>query len=450
MKGQLSELLHRQAYLGLQRLRGRPVGPYIRQLQSWERLDRQAFGELTRARLAEALRYALERVPLYSSGAWSTAVSRADPDDLASWPVLERDVVRTRGRELHATHPPVGVFYRHSSKSTGEPLQVALDPPAAAWSWANEYRAMLWHGVGPGAKTLAMWGGRHPALDLVKNCATFDTRSLTTAHLDAATRFLLYRRPTVCMGLPSAVAQLARYVRARFPEAPKSLVPYAKLGGEQVYPFQREEIERHLGAKSVEFYGCTEVGAIAAECPRGSMHIFSEHVCIEILHNDEPAPAGTFGDLIATSLTNRAMPLVRCRIGDRGRISPDPCPCGLPHPVLTDLVGRASDVFLAADGTKVHGSVLGQGLKPLLAHAPPRAIRQVRFEQADPLHWSALIESGEGFDEGLAAELTDLIRTTFGASCEVEIRRVSYIPREPSGKFRYYRAPLAAHGDAAL
>ena len=135
------------------------------------------------------------------------------------------------------------------------------------------------------------------------------------------------------------------------------------------------------------------------------------------------------------------MPLVRCRIGDSGTISPDPCSCGRPYPVLASLVGRAADLFMTADGTKVHGSQLGAGLQKLLASTPLGVIQQVLFQQIDPLHWKVLVESGGGFDAPLAAQLTELVRTNFGRQCDVEIERVSVVPREASGKFRYYRPP---------
>ena len=234
---------------------------------------------------------------------------------------------------------------------------------------------------------------------------------------------------------------LARYIRTNYPKAPRKLVSFAKLGGEQIYPFQREELERHFGARAVEFYGCTEVGPIAAQCPEGSMHLLSDNSHIEICRDGEPVPDGEFGDIVATSLSNRAMPLVRCRIGDSGAISPDPCRCGRPYPVLASLVGRAADVFVAADGTKVHGSQLGTGLQQLLATSPLGVIRQVLFQQSDPLHWKVLVESGGGFNEGLARQLTELVRANFGQQCAVEVERVSVVAREPSGKFRYYRPP---------
>jgi phenylacetate-CoA ligase len=169
--------------------------------------------------------------------------------------------------------------------------------------------------------------------------------------------------------------------------------------------------------------------------------LLSDNVHIEICRDGEPVRDGEFGDIVATSLSNRAMPLVRCRIGDSGAISPDPCSCGRPYPVLSQLVARASDMFVAADGRKVHGSQLGSGLQKLLGSTQLGVIRQVLFQQIDPVHWKVLVESGGGFDAPLAARLTELVRDNFGEQCDVEIERVSVVPREPSGKFRYYRPP---------
>lgn len=430
--------LHRALYLGIQRLRGRPIGPYIKVLQRWESLDRREFERLMQQRLNQALLYAHENVPLYATSPWRDALAH-DATKLSAWPILQRSTVRSAARELHARRRISGVFYRRSSASTGEPVSIAWDPAGSAWGWANEYRAMLWFGVPPGTRTLLMWGSG-PRIDVwVKNHRLFRTTELTPARLKEAAEYLISERPGLCQGLPSALTRLARYVRTHYPDAPSSLTSYVKVGGEQVYRFQRETVERALGARVVETYGCTEVGPIAAECPAGSMHILSENVHVEICRDDEPVPPGEHGDVIVTSLSNRAMPLVRCKIGDRGAIGAEPCECGRPQPVLQSLVGRASDVFLAADGRAVHGSELGWTFGSVLADAPPEAIQQTLFMQLAPRRWKVLVESDSGFDEAVAARLAAHVRAKFGNECDVEVQRVDVIPREPSGKFRYYR-----------
>jgi phenylacetate-CoA ligase len=442
----LEQRFHKTMYYSLQSLRGRHVGPFVQRLQRWERLDRPQFEALTQQLLRKALRFAARRVPLYSTGRWRESLAHGNAEDLDAWPVLERKMLTAHRSELRARRVTAGVFSRTSSGSTGEVVKVAYNPAAGGWSWAQEYRSMYWFGIPPGSRTLLLWGGGHPLLDWVRNCRVCSTKNLTFEQLEWAAAYLFEKRPMLCMGLPSAIAQLARHVRTHHRDAPAQLVPFVKLGGEQVYDFQREEIANHLGARVFESYGSTEMGPIAHECPLGSRHVMADHVRLEIFDGDAPAPVGQFGDLVLTSLFNRAMPLVRCRIGDRGRLSPDPCPCGLPHPVLSELVGRAADMFTTADGRLVHGSELGRRLQLFLSQAPLGSVGQVLFEQVGDAQWKVLVESSDGFNEALAAQLRGIVQATFGESCGVSIERVSLVPREKSGKYRYYRrqGPLAS------
>jgi phenylacetate-CoA ligase len=169
------------------------------------------------------------------------------------------------------------------------------------------------------------------------------------------------------------------------------------------------------------------------------MHLMSDNSYIEIFKDGAPVAPGEYGEIVATSLRNRAMPLVRCKVGDSGRISPERCRCDRPYPVLTDLLARAADLFVTADGRQVHGSALANGLRELLADTPLSAIRQLLFQQVDPLHWKVLVESPAGFEPAVAARLIEMVRANFGEICDVQVERVALVPREASGKFRYYR-----------
>lgn len=430
---------HRALYFGLQILRRRPVHSHIETLQRWATLDHSKFRALMRERLDEMLRYAVANVPLYSSGPWRERLAGHVVTDLDAWPILERSTVRTESQRLLAQLRVPGRFYRSSSASTGEPLRVAWDPSGAAWGWANEYRALMWHGVAPGARTLLMWGSGRKIDCWVKNCRLFSTKELSAERLHEAAEYLLTEHPELCQGLPSALTRLAVFVRSHYPNAPASLVPYAKVGGEQVYPFQRELIHRDLGARVIETYGCTEVGPIAVECPAGSLHVLTENVHLEICRNTEPLPDGEHGDIVVTSLSNRAMPLIRCRIGDRASLHVNDCPCGRPQPILEGLIARSADVFVAADGKAVHGSALAFTSDGPIATALGAKIEQMLFVQLDQRHWRVLVESESGFDAATAAALAAHVRNTVGQGCEVEIERVAVVGREPSGKFRYYR-----------
>lgn len=442
MKTSLSERLHGDLYFALQKLRGRPVRARMRQLQRWERLDRAAFERLCAARLAETLAHAKRRVPLYSTEVWREAFRRYDPSDVRSWPVLERETVQSRGAELLAQPVPESLHYHSTSGSTGRPLRVAFDREADTWNRASIYRTLLWHGIPVGAPRVMLAvpaASAPPLMDWVRNLKFFSVRDLSAARLGEVLDYVVRTRPTYLWGLPSAILELARYARDEAPHLPRPVVPYVRVWGEMLFPAQREEIGQALGARLIETYGCEEIGMIAHECPAGSLHVLGEQVRVEILRDGKPAAPGEVGDIALTALRNRAMPLVRYRIGDRGALASDPCSCGRPHPVLTAIEGRMGDVLCAADGTPVYGGMLASGLWKILGHAPTGAIGKVLYEQLDPLSWRVLVEAGPGFDDRLVAELVESVRGPFGARCQVEVQRVAEIPREPSGKFRYYR-----------
>jgi phenylacetate-CoA ligase len=177
------------------------------------------------------------------------------------------------------------------------------------------------------------------------------------------------------------------------------------------------------------------------------MHVCAGHVHVEIFDGDTPVEAGEFGDIVATSLRNTAMPLVRYRVGDRGRLSPRKCQCGAPQPVLLDLQARSEDQFQTAAGDVRHGSEIVSRLDEFYADTATDPVRQVQFVQKNRIHWEVLVETGQilpGEDHAsqsppaITDKLTKMVRRTFGQDCAVEIRFIDEIPRV-RGKLRYYR-----------
>ena len=91
----------------------------------------------------------------------------------------------------------------------------------------------------------------------------------------------------------------------------------------------RKFIEKAFGAEVFDIYGCTEIKEIAWECEKHEgYHINEDDVYVEILHGESPAKPGEVGDIVLTDLRNKAMPLIRYRIGDRGLLIAGNCSCG--------------------------------------------------------------------------------------------------------------------------
>ena len=428
-------------YPGLQRLRGRPLGSYMRRLHQWEQLPRAEFDRLHAERLRTILEYAHARVPLYRSSRWSSALSDGDPGSIDRWPLLDKDTLRARFEDLRAEPPPRRVLTRRTSGTTGPRVKVAMTPSSDTWGWAHRYRALLWHGIPIGVPSLRLSHERRVLRDLVKGEQCVPSLD-SPEEIDQAIRYLIDKRPVLVTGPASIMFSLARDLRERGVTEP--LAEFARVGGEQLFRFQRNEIESFLCGRVINSYGSTETGALAGECPAGSLHVYADHVHLEIFDGDSPAAHGEIGEIVVTSLRNTAMPLVRYPVGDRGRLSRDACPCGLPHPVLENLQARSGDMVCAADGSAHHASELAERLDVFFADPVADGVRQVRFRQQDTLTWEVWMDVADGFlaakscaRQAVERRLAGLVRETLGAACDVTVHIADEMPRG-QGKFRYF------------
>lgn len=130
---------------------------------------------------------------------------------------------------------------------------------------------------------------------------------------------------TSLAGFPSILQTLAE----RCPELP---IRSVLLSADYVSPNCRAAIKTAWGAEVFEHYGMTEMGlgcAVSCEQQRG-YHIREADILIEIIdpESGRVLPEGEPGEVVFTTLTRRAMPLIRYRTGDRSRFLPGPCPCG--------------------------------------------------------------------------------------------------------------------------
>lgn len=97
-------------------------------------------------------------------------------------------------------------------------------------------------------------------------------------------------------------------------------VQYIEFSGEILTEEIRQAVGEHFGCQMANQYGVNEFNSIAYECPYGNMHLMSGNVYVEVLNEDRKCVVGKEGEVYVRSLTNSAMPLIRYRIGDRGKL----------------------------------------------------------------------------------------------------------------------------------
>ncbi|PKN66761.1 MAG: phenylacetate--CoA ligase [Deltaproteobacteria bacterium HGW-Deltaproteobacteria-12] len=113
-----------------------------------------------------------------------------------------------------------------------------------------------------------------------------------------------------------------------------------------------EEIEKIYGITALDIFGISEVmgPGIAMECPEGrnGMHIYEDHFLVETINpqTGEVLPEGAEGELVFTTLTKEAFPLIRYRSGDVSRLITEPCRCGRSHIKMARVLKRSDDMLI--------------------------------------------------------------------------------------------------------
>ncbi|GAB6888392.1 phenylacetate--CoA ligase [Desulfothermus okinawensis JCM 13304] len=124
------------------------------------------------------------------------------------------------------------------------------------------------------------------------------------------------------------------------------------FGAEPWTEEMRREIESKLHLKALDIYGLSEVlgPGVAMECAtaQSGLHIWEDHFLVEIIdpHTKEPLPYGEEGELVITTLTKEAQPLIRYRTRDLTSLNPVPCKCGRTHVRMNKVLGRSDDMLI--------------------------------------------------------------------------------------------------------
>ena len=189
-------------------------------------------------------------------------------------------------------------------------------------------------------------------------------------------------RPDVLVCTPSYALHIAEVARAGGGD-PRGLgLSFGHFGGEPWTEEMRVEIERELGIQAFNNYGLSEVigPGVSGECgARAGMHVAEDHFLVECVDpwTLEPVPDGDVGELVFTSLTKEAMPVLRYRTRDLASLDRSPCPCGRTGVRMSRVVGRSDDMFIVR-GVNVFPSQIEEALLRVEGAAPHYVIEIAR------------------------------------------------------------------------
>jgi phenylacetate-CoA ligase len=251
-------------------------------------------------------------------------------------------------------------------------------------------------------------------------------------------------RPEVLVCTPSYALHVAEVARTEGVD-PRGLgLRLGHFGGEPWTEEMRRAIEAELGIQAFNNYGLSEVvgPGVSGECrERGGMHVSEDHFLVECLDpvTLDPVEDGRVGELVFTSLTKEAMPVLRYRTRDLASLDPTPCPCGRTGVRMSRVVGRSDDMLIIR-GVNVFPSQVEEALLRVEGTAPHYLIEVARPGTLDEAVVKVEIRPRDFSDEmRQMVELRDRIdheiHSVTGIRMRVELVAPNTLPRS-EGKAR--------------
>ncbi len=205
---------------------------------------------------------------------------------------------------------------------------------------------------------------------------------------------------------------------------------YGLFGAEPWSETMRREINERLGILATDNYGLAEVmgPGVAGECREcNGLHINEDHFLIEVLDPSTlvPVAPGEVGELVITTLTKEAFPVIRYRTRDLARILPEPCPCGRTLTRMSRILGRSDDM-LTIGGVNVFPDQIEAIISELNGKKPPYLIIVDREKYEDKLTVMVEVTEDLFFDEvkkqwALAETIQDRLVTDLGIQVHVKL-----------------------------
>jgi phenylacetate-CoA ligase len=386
------------------------LAPRKEDLEPIETASREDIAALQRERLAWTLRHVYENVPHYRKKFDGTGVR---PEDFRELPDLQKFPFTTK-QDLRENYP-FGMFavprekvvrVHASSGTTGKPTVVgytARDVDMWADLMARSIRAS---GGRPGMKVHVAYGyglftgglGAHYGSERL-GCTTIPVSGGMT---ERQVQLILDFEPDVIMVTPSYMLAILDEFRARGLDPRATALKVGIFGAEPWTNAMRAEIESAFDMHAVDIYGLSEVmgPGVANECveTKDGLHVWEDHFYPEIVDpkTGAPLPDGEKGELVFTSLTKEAMPVIRYRTRDLTRLLP-----GTARSMrrIEKITGRSDDMLIIR-GVNVFPTQVEEQIfrcPGLTAHYQIEVTREGRLDAM-----RVLVEAREDFSDALS------------------------------------------------
>ncbi|MBF0267038.1 MAG: phenylacetate--CoA ligase [Alphaproteobacteria bacterium] len=410
-----------------------------------ETMPRDKLAEVQLARLKKIVRHAYDNVPHYKSAFDKVGVK---PDDLKELADIARFpfTVKTDLRDnypfkLFAVPREKVVRIHASSGTTGKPTVVGYTP-ADISNWADLMaRSMMGAGAKPGDVIHNAYGyglftgglGAHYGAERLGASVVPMSGGNTEKQIVLLQDF----GARVLCATPSYALNIAEVAEKEGIDLRKSPLKVGIFGAEPWSEQMRAELDERLGIKAVDIYGLSEImgPGVAAECEhRCGLHGWEDQFLFEIVDPDtlQPVPMGQPGELVITTLTKEALPMIRYRTRDITKLNDEKCACGRTHVRILRVTGRNDDMLIIR-GVNVYPSQIESVMVGRPGVSPHYQLVVQREGNMDTLTVEIEAEPGmatsqDAYD-AIGHDVQHHIKSMIGVSCRVVVLSPGEIPR---------------------
>ncbi|MES9969198.1 MAG: hypothetical protein ABW092_04135 [Candidatus Thiodiazotropha sp.] len=365
-------------------------------------------------------------------------------DDLQKLPIITKETIKGNFKSLLSDEFALKTVQKgHTSGTTGSPLEICYSDNLVNFNYAMLDRQYSWAGINLGKLGDKVAVIRGNIIVPLKNEQPPFWRYnyfhkqllLSSFHLKPENipyylEELRKYSPKTLDGYPSTVYILAKYLKNI---GEKLKLDSVLTSSETLYDFQRETIEESFDCKVFDYYGSAERVLFTTECSEHTgAHIGMEYGITEICDGaGNRLQDGQTGTIVATSLHNYAMPMLRYKTNDMSAIKAEKCSCKREHYLLNDVTTKAEDTLVLKDGRLISPSVLTHPFKPLTS------ILESQIIQTDTTNVMVKLRVNDNFSEKDRSDLIHGLTERMGSDTIVTVKIVDELERTQSGKFKW-------------
>ena len=428
-----------------ERAERKTAAPYMFQPEI-ETMPRDKLAALQLARLKTTLAHAYANVAHYRAKFDAAGVKPADLktlDDLRRFPfTVKNDLRDGYPFGLFAVPREQTVRLHASSGTTGKPTVVGYTAnDIALWSDLMA-RSMACAGIRPGDIIHNAYGyglftgglGAHYGAERL-GCTVVP---MSGGNTEKQIILLADFRANALCATPSYALNIAEVAEREKVDLKSGALRIGLFGAEPWSEAMRQEIQNRLGLKAVDIYGLSEImgPGVACECAeaQNGLHGWEDHFLFEVIdpESGKSPPPGAAGELVITTLTKEALPMIRYRTRDITRLDTSVCTCGRTHLRILRITGR-NDAMLIIRGVNVYPSQVEAILVGFPDIEPHYQLVVERKGAMDHLRVEVeaapRISADDGARRRAAEAVCHHVKSMIGVTCDVEVKRTGEVPR---------------------